>query len=163
MKLDQICLSGIVTLESQRFFQQHNRPLMDSLSYEIGDVKQHLEQLNAVMAGAQKPGVDYFTWPYIAKYWAVARILITNCLKKPDRNVEGYLAYLRAREEAKKICRNLDKSASDTERLVIIAFRVMQLSKVTQEALEMRQLNLDQIHDVFFSGNTKKKRRSSSW
>ena len=136
---------------------------MGSISYEIGDVKQHLEQLNAVMAGAQKPGVSYLTWPYIAKHWAVARILITNCLKKPDRNVEGYPAYLRAREEAKKICLCLDNSASDTERHVINALRAMQLNKVTQEALEMRQLNLDQIHDVYFSGNTKKKRRSSSW
>ena len=136
---------------------------MGAISYEIGDVKQHLEQLNTVMAGGLERDVNYLTLPYFETYWAVARILITNCLKKPDRNVKEYPAYLRAREEAKKICRSLDNSASDTERHVINAFRAMQLDKVIQKALEMRQDNLDQIHDVFFNGNTEKKRKSSSW
>jgi len=58
---------------------------------------------------------------------------------------------------------SLDKSASDTERHTINVSDAMQLDEATQEALRMRWLSLDHIHDVFSSGNTDTKRRSHSW
>ena len=114
------------------------------------------------MAGYPEPGVIYLTGPKIRDSWAVAHNLITNYLKKPDRNVEGYSNYERAREATRRLCFDLDIFASLTESYVINALGLLQLDKEIQEALETRFDFLDEILNALFSGQTRKQRASCS-
>ena len=116
VQLDHISLSGISTLDNESFVQQHhNGSSPDAGLHKILDVRQRLEQSNAVMAGGLTRDVNV---PYFKKSWAVARELIKICLTKPDRKGDENSTYERTRHTAKNMCLSLNKAAFETEKFV---------------------------------------------
>ena len=165
IKLGHICSLGIQKLENQSFFQHDNRPLMSVLPNEIINISQHLQHLNAIMAGDLASRVDYLTHPndMHTKYWKVAKILIIRGLDKSACNGEDRSTYNRARQKTKKTIWSIDRAASDTGRCIVEALRAMQLNHAIQEALRIKWRHLDDILHVFAGDNTYTKRKSSSW
>lgn len=127
IRLDHICLLGIQKLGNQSIFQQDNRPLMSVLPNGTVDVSQHLELLNAIMAGDLESRVKYLTHPNdtSTKYWEVAKSLIIKGLDKLARNGEDRSTYDRARETTKKMIWSMDRAASDTGRCIVKALRAI--------------------------------------
>ena len=109
------------------------------------------------MSGEHASSINYLRSSPLGKFWVEARRRIRYFMNLPFTPANDPTI-----NSTKRIISALDNSASSVAKTIIRISQSEQLDDKMLEALRVRWLNLDSIHDTF-AFNTHAKRKSEPW
>ena len=156
VKLDHECISSIYRMKSAYLFGTRIQD-RDTTSEVDATVKQFIADFGAIMSGEHAPSINYLRSNSLGILWMEVRRRISYCM-----NLDAVPMNDDTINSAKSIISALDEDASSVAKTVIRTSESEQLDDNMLEALRVRWLNLDLIHNTF-ARNTHPERKSESW
>ena len=156
VKLDHECISSIDKMKGAWLFGTLNQD-KDATSEIDATIKQFIAEFGATMSGEHAPSINYLRSNSLGILWVEVRRRIRYCMNLDSVPINDHTI-----NSAKRIISALDEDASSVAKTVIRTSQSEQLDDKMLEALRVRWLNLDLIHNTF-ARNTHSKRKSETW
>ena len=156
VKLDHECISSIDKMRSALLFEMRNHDENATLEIDA-TIKQFAADFGTIMSGEHTPSMNYLRSSSLGILWVEVRRRIRYCMNLQSVPVNDPTINI-----AKRIISTLDEHASSVAKTVIIASESKQLDDKMLEALRVRWLNLDSIHNTLHR-NSHPKRNYESW
>ena len=156
IKLDQACIYSIQTMRTDELFRIRDQD-EDATSEIDTTMDQTLAEFRTIMSGEHAPSIDYLRSSSLGIFWVEVRRRIRYLMNLPSTPANDPTI-----NSTKRIISALDKNASSVAKTVIRTSESEQLDDKMLEALRVRWLNLDSIHETF-ACNTHAKRKSEPW
>ena len=155
-KLDQECISSIYKMKDAYLYGTRNQD-KDATSEVDATIRQFIADFGAIRSGEHAPSINYLRSDSLGILWVEVRRRIRYCMNLDSVPINDHTI-----NDAKSIISALDEDASSVAKTVIRTSKSEQLDDKMLEALRVRWLNLDLIHNTF-TRNTHPKRKSESW
>lgn len=155
IKLDQACIESMQTMRIDSIFR--TRDQHEDTPSDMDTMDQILAEFRTMMSGEHEPSIDYLRSSSLCKFWVELKWRIRFLMNLPSTPANDYTI-----DRTKMIIGALDNSASSVAKTVIRISKSDQLDDTILEALRVRWLNLDSIHDSF-SFLEYPNRKSGTW